>query len=537
MVAGASRKGDLRPAVAWTLLLATLAGILLAAGLSPRATIVPNVAAKPAEVLLERADEVLAEAGMTAKPEDRGFVYYLNQAHVDANGGKNTLRTPLDFLYRRSPRALRPRGTYKLLKSDDPPLDRSGMANVRLDSNGVLTELAVVPPQREPVPPRAPYDWSKLLALAKIDPSSLRPVRSEWAAPVDSDEKRAWMIAGTDARVEAASYHGLPVWFAVIEPWEKPARMTPPRAPADQELSELIQMTLLIVLPATVLLLAWRNAKRGGSDRRGAFRLAVFFFGTGFLLSLLRIHHPSSMTEEWVLLSHVVADTAFWSAMLWIAYLAIEPLVRRRWPEMLIAWSRLLGGHWRDPLVGRDVLAGLTAGIGIALALRMTAIAPAWLGITTPPLATVATPLGGTRHVLGYILIALGEAMFKSVFAIVLLLVLRALVRRLDAAVVLSVIVVAVLDVSAATGPLGVRAVYGVIIGAVVYALLLRLGLLALVAAGFISTIFADIPLTLDTSSWYFPRAALVLFLLAAVACGAFYLSLAGKRFLPRFAL
>src|SRR5687768_18051298 len=43
-------------------------------------------------------------------------------------------------------------------------------------------------------------------------------------------------------------------------------------------------------------------------------------------------------------------------AIPWIAYLAGEPFVRRRWPWQVISWNRLLAGRWRDPLVGRDVL-------------------------------------------------------------------------------------------------------------------------------------------------------------------------------------
>ena len=44
--------------------------------------------------------------------------------------------------------------------------------------------------------------------------------------------------------------------------------------------------------------------------------------------------------------------------LVWIFYMALEPYVRRIWPEMVISWSRLLAGRWFDPLVGRDVLAG-----------------------------------------------------------------------------------------------------------------------------------------------------------------------------------
>ena len=36
--------------------------------------------------------------------------------------------------------------------------------------------------------------------------------------------------------------------------------------------------------------------------------------------------------------------------------------MRRRWPATLVSWSRLLAGGLRDPLVGRDVLAGCLIG-------------------------------------------------------------------------------------------------------------------------------------------------------------------------------
>ena len=47
-----------------------------------------------------------------------------------------------------------------------------------------------------------------------------------------------------------------------------------------------------------------------------------------------------------------------WSCLLWVLYIALEPYVRRRWPATLVSWSRLLAGGFRDPLVGRDILAG-----------------------------------------------------------------------------------------------------------------------------------------------------------------------------------
>ena len=54
-------------------------------------------------------------------------------------------------------------------------------------------------------------DWSKLFALAGIAP--VTPVKPEWRAPVDSDEKHTWLDAHGD-RIEVAAFHGRPVWFS-----------------------------------------------------------------------------------------------------------------------------------------------------------------------------------------------------------------------------------------------------------------------------------------------------------------------------------
>ena len=39
--------------------------------------------------------------------------------------------------------------------------------------------------------------------------------------------------------------------------------------------------------------------------------------------------------------------------------------VRRRWPQTMISWSRLLTGQFRDPLVGRDILFGVMLGVDL----------------------------------------------------------------------------------------------------------------------------------------------------------------------------
>ena len=50
-----------------------------------------------------------------------------------------------------------------------------------------------------------------------------------------------------------------------------------------------------------------------------------------------------------------------------ILYIALEPYVRRRSPEQLISWARLVAGQPNDPLVGHHVFVGLVLGVAHAL--------------------------------------------------------------------------------------------------------------------------------------------------------------------------
>jgi hypothetical protein len=36
------------------------------------------------------------------------------------------------------------------------------------------------------------------------------------------------------------------------------------------------------------------------------------------------------------------------AGLLWLIYIALEPFVRRRWPHMLVSWTRLLSGAFGD---------------------------------------------------------------------------------------------------------------------------------------------------------------------------------------------
>ena len=65
-----------------------------------------------------------------------------------------------------------------------------------------------------------------------------------------------------------------------------------------------------------------------------------------------------------------VCTSVAYGALLWTVYLALEPFVRRHWPQVLVSWTNVLSGRFSDPVVGRDVLFGVGLGVWFALILK-----------------------------------------------------------------------------------------------------------------------------------------------------------------------
>lgn len=237
--------------------------------------------------------------------------------------------------------------------------------------------------------------------------------------------------------------------------------------------------------------------------------------------------------------SNLTAMYTFWALMCLILYIAVEPLVRRRWPHMLISWMRLLDGRFRDPMIGRDLLAGAVAGVIVIAVWHATALISGAIPIhltTFPRAATGPMALGGVPAVVSTILLAIFEAMMRSIGGVTFLIVLRGLLRKERLIDVVAVVLLAISFLGDGHGPLAARAIYALICGLAGVVLLRRFGLLALVtAATFIATLWR-VPITLDPSAWYFTGSAVALLFLAAIAIYGFVTATAGRQRLPRLA-
>jgi len=64
------------------------------------------------------------------------------------------------------------------------------------------------------------------------------------------------------------------------------------------------------------------------------------------------------MRSEYDASTWALSAALFLAAVFWVMYVAAEPYIRRRWPQSLISWSRLVAGAFRDPLVGAHMLMG-----------------------------------------------------------------------------------------------------------------------------------------------------------------------------------
>ena len=220
--------------------------------------------------------------------------------------------------------------------------------------------------------------------------------------------------------------------------------------------------------------------------------------------------------------------------MFWVFYVALEPYVRRRWPQSLISTTRLLRGNWRDPVVGGHVLVGTAMGIGVLVlqltSLELTSQDP-WGGVDSTAMSTFILPavlgLGPAVAMLVQSLVA-GSGLALGLFFLFFLLRV-ALKRAWIAATVL-------LALLAASGILN-----GVPAGALVVSIganliglvmIVRLGLLTQVVGQSINATLNTALITTDPSAWYFHQTVLVLVTVVGLAVWSFHATLGGRRLL-----
>jgi hypothetical protein len=442
MVAAAGESGIMRRPAALVLFAATVGGLLLAyaASFVARASLIQRVPLdRSPEVLADRAREMIKGLRGSGAPVDRAYGLAYNQDIVRHIAQRDPSPDRWDrlgagqpaavyFWYRESPAPLGPASRWGTVTDTDPSPAGRGMVTIHLDLRGRLIGLRAISARvDEETAEPPPTDWTALFGAAGLDPARFEPARPVWVPLGYADARDAWDGVLADRpdvpiHVEAAAYRGRPVYFEIVGTWlQTPARAGPGFA----------GLTLLsVAVLAAGLLLARLNLRRGRGDRRGAWRLAVFVFVCRAAQWVLSAGHVADPLAEWAMATRAAGRILFECVSFWVYYVAVEPYVRRLWPEALVSWSRLLAGRWRDPLIGRDALIGILGASAVILGCMGAAVLFPVVGAGTfVSTAADLTSLAGGRALADAILEAVVFALQMSFLVIVPLLLFRVMIR------------------------------------------------------------------------------------------------------------
>jgi len=418
-----------------------------------------------------------------------------------------------------------------IITPSDPAPTISGMIEVDLDPQGKLTYFQAIPPQLEnKVQLAKPVDWKPLFDAAGIDPAQLKPADPIWNSLASSDTRAAWTGTwpGTTRplRIEAAALHGQPVFFYAIGPWTQPDRQTSSEVTAGHRTALALLALLFAIIMVAAVLLARRNYLQKRGDARGAFRLATFVFFAHVALWVCNAHFVPTLGSFGLFIIEICAGL-FVAIFIAVLYLALEPLVRRRWPQSIISWSRLLLRRWRDPLVGRDVLFGLLIGLLWVLIFQARIAITQHLGDV--PAFGAAEYLHGARYVLGRILNEVPEDIRGTLTFFFVLFLLRVVLRKAWLAAIAFVAIWTAQQVVRSNYPYIDTVTWALIYGCIAFAAV-RFGLISLGVGLACIDILLNVPWTADLSSWFIGAPIFAYACIAALGIWAFYTALAGRK-------
>jgi serine/threonine-protein kinase len=230
-------------------------------------------------------------------------------------------------------------------------------------------------------------------------------------------------------------------------------------------------------------------------------------------------------------------DAAGWAllvgALFWVFYIALEPFARRRWPTILVSWTRMLAGEWRDPLVGRDVLIG--CGFGTAISIVFDRF------LSVLPVANSFVWYTDAGSFVARLFLLLADDTLFALGFLCGLSFLRALLRN-DKSAMLLFVLLAALPVAPAVftgrvvGPFSVNRMvlisYALVYPTLSMFVLMRFGLVALAAGYIVQDILLSYPMALHSSIWYSTATYSALAIIAVLALCGFKTSTAGRPLL-----
>ncbi|HYQ90394.1 MAG TPA: serine/threonine-protein kinase [Candidatus Binatia bacterium] len=530
LVANAGVEGSVRPLHAG---LAVLVAVLSLLGISAIQTPLFKGFGKPPGVLSVRADEILTRlTGRAAPKYSAAGMRYAPEEKAHSEPAKQYWR-------RWSPSAFRMEQFWTPSPSlIDPPQAYPGSGIILLDTEARLLALEILPPSKPDSSASRGADWASLVGVAGRDPARAVSVRPPAAFAAYADTVAAWRLSdstGPETTLVAAAVRGHVVRVETFAGRNALGRLAVVSNDAAPGIQDWFQVLLFWVLPLIgSIILARRNLRAKRGDIRGALVVGIS------IVILYLLYHLIPMSPEvgpFAILVEATGSASLGHALIrgvtmLLAYLAIEPYIRRLWPSVLVSWARLVAGRLRDPIIGRDVLVGAAAGAALPFVFTGAHSMEQALGFQVDP-ARLSTELLGTvisaPSVLAIVSLALALGVFRATTFYTILLILRFVLRnnRLAAIAALALFVLALSDYSSKSLWLDIL-VSLFAWGGVVW-VAVRFGYVALTFIILVSLLVDVLPWTLDFSSWVAPQTMFAWGIMAVLLGYGFLTAVGGK--------
>lgn len=534
----------------WGIGLVALLAVML---LADQTFLIPKVGLdKPPAVLVDRAQEIIqqldADGGMTGRAKG----YEVNAAGVDyilEDSGDDTWRERLEharpylvhFEYREGENWRRLRGPL-----DQPSLIEDPGASsriVRLRPDGRLLLYRALPGHLEDESTDgALVNWDILLSTAGLDRERRRHVSPMFSAPVSADSYQAWEGEFAEdpeftIRVEAAALDNHIVYFELMPPWRgargDPVTDSAGIIPSTSQIG--MRHLIFIILLVGGIVLARRNLKAARGDRRGARRLAYLMAVLVVMEWILDAEHAGDLVVEAGSIMLCLRSAVFSAGVIWVLYIALEPIVRRYWPHAIISWTRLWSGRHGDALVGRDVIIGGMAGAFIVLLLQFNILLNQQMGwaAALPLMAQSGYEIGipmGPRFAAFVTVGALSDATWIGLLLLMIMLLARMILKHQALSMIAFVLITTVVFAVVSPWVVAFPVATNLIIALGMTVVFARVGLLAAVSALFALCLLINSPLTLNMSAWYAETGAFAPVVLLIVWTYGLYRALGRSR-------
>jgi serine/threonine-protein kinase len=587
MVAAAGANSGVTIAYAAAVLVFTLAALLISVLLSRSTYLLPRMPLeKPPAVLADHAREILASAGYAASLRSSAQGFGVDEQFIALVRLENQSALRWDrlaaprpgaafFWYRESPDYMVSHEDIGIVSLDEPARVVPGMRTVVLGTQGRLKRMEVLPDSGSiwggtsalaatnnlsPVDKSAidksaldksaldksaidkstldktSADFAPLFKLADLRPEDFVPIAPTFTPPMFADNRLAWQghypeDSNQIVQVHAASFGGKPVYFQIVEGWQDRANQLHIQGAPDLRTGNVVlQSVMILVALGSGIVLAWRNVRARRVDSAGAHKLAGSFVILGLLIWLFCSSHAPELFLEMRMFFRSLGFILVPAVVVWMFYLALEPYVRRIWPETVISWTRLLAGRFTDPLVASHILTGLASGTLATILSQLGNLIPMGLGhAAATPNLTILMRFLAKENPTAVTLWALLESLYIGLLYLLSLVMFTLILRRrwlASAAFVAMATTVAV-----PWGDAGwVQWVQCALVALLVLFLLVRFGLVATLAALWAVYLMRFVPITSNMNTWYAPQTRFAIGLLAIFAITAATLATGGWR-------